>query len=192
MLGHFGVKLGDAIHHFFAESELHHDGDGRGGFSWSGDGQLDVDGDGGIGGVVNVADEFFGDDGDVAIEFVGGANDFPLYAGSVGGDSAVDFAVEVFEDFGAALFLPVLRRFHRLAVFEDERIGERGVGAGFGFVVVGEVVARVRGAVGGRADFFDVEQIHEALVVLVGGEVGGRRIGGRRLWSLADEWQRGS
>ena len=120
-----------------------------------------------------MADEFFGDDGDVAVGFVGGADDFPLYAGRVSGDAAVDFTVEVFEEFGAALFLPVLGGFHRLAIFEDERIGERRVRAGFGFIVVGEVIGGVGRAVGGGTDFFDVEEVHEALVVLFGGEVDG-------------------
>ena len=173
LLGHFWVELGDALHHFFAEGEFHHDGDGCGGFGGSGDGEFDVDGDGGIGGVVDVADEVFGDDGDVAVGFVGGVDEFPFHFGSLSGDAAVDFTVEVFEDFGAAFGLPVFGGFHRLAVFEDKRIRQRGVGAGFGFVVVGEVVGSVRGAVGGGADGGDVEEIHEALVVLIGGEVSG-------------------
>jgi len=58
-----------------------------------------------------VADEFFGDDEDVAVGFVGGADEFPIYFRSVGGDAAVDFAVEVFEDFGAAFVLPVFGDF---------------------------------------------------------------------------------
>ena len=58
-----------------------------------------------------MTDQLFRDDGDIAIGFVGGANDFPIYFGRAGGDAAVDFAVEVFEDFGAALFLPVFGGF---------------------------------------------------------------------------------
>ena len=47
------------------------------------------------------------------------------------------------------------------------------------------MVGGVGGAVGGGADFFDVEKIHEALVVLVGGEVGGSRGIGWRLLGLS-------
>ena len=177
LLGHFGVELGDALHDFFAEGEFQHDGDGCGGFRGSGDGEFDVDGDGGVGGVVYVADEMFCDDGDVAAGFVDGVDEFPLYLGSVGGDAAVDFAVEVLEDFGTALFLPILGGFYGLAVFEDKRVGKRGVGAAFGFIVIGEVVGGVGCAVGAWADFFDVEEIHEALVVLLRGEVAGGRRG---------------
>ena len=183
LLGHFGVELGDALHDFFAEGELHYHGDGRGGFRRSGNREFEVDGNGGIGGVVYVADEVFCDDGDVAVGFVGGVDEFPLYVRSVGGDAAVDFAVEVFEDFGAAFFLPVLGGFDGFSILKDERIGEWGVGAGFGFVVVGEVVGGVGGAVGAGADFFDVEEVHEALVVLLGGEVGGVCGGGLLGWS---------
>src|ERR1700733_13159930 len=81
----------------------------------------------------------------------------------VGGDAAVDFAIEVFEDFGAALILPVLGGPDRLSILEDERVGERGVGAGFGVVVVGEMVGGVGGAVGGGSDFGGVVQVHAAV-----------------------------
>ena len=62
-------------------------------------------------------------------------------AGTCGGDAAEDFAVEVFDDFGAALRPPDFCGGDFLAVVEDERIGEVGVGVGFGFVVVGGVGA---------------------------------------------------
>ena len=190
LLGHFGVELGDALHDFFAEGELEHDGDGSGGFGGSGEGEFDVYGDGGVSGVVYVADEFFGDDGEVAVGFVGGADDFPTHFGRVGGDAAVDFTVEIFEDFGAALFLPVLGGFYGLAVFEDERIGQGRVWAGFGFIVVGEVVGGVGCAICSGADGGDVEEVHEALVVLLSGEVGGicRGVGGLRGLGGELEW----
>jgi hypothetical protein len=179
LLGHFGVEFGDTLHDFFAEGEFQHHGDGTGGFGGRGDGEFDVDGNGGICGVVDVADEMFCDDGDVAVGFVGGVDEFPGHFGDVCGDAAVNFTVEVFEDFSAAFVLPVLGGFDGFSILEDQRIGQRGVGAGFGFVVVGEVVGGVRGAVGGGADFGDVEGVYEALVVLVGGEVGRGRW---RLW----------
>src|ERR1700753_84486 len=128
----------------------------------------------------------FCDDGDVAVGFVGGVDEFPFHVGCVGGDAAIDIAVEIFKYFGAALLVPVVGGLDWFSIFEDEGIGQGGVWAGFGFVIVGEMVGGVGGAIGGGTDFGDVEEIHEALVVLVGGEVGGRGCG-RGLWGLGRE-----
>jgi hypothetical protein len=43
--------------------------------------------------------------------------------------------------------------------------------------------------IGAWADFFDVESVHEALVVLVGGEVGGGGSGVGGLRGLGGEWE---
>ncbi len=70
--------------------------------------ELDVDGDDGVGRVVDVADELLCDDGDIAVRLVGGAGDFPPHFGGVLGHAAVDLAVEDLDDLGAALVPPHL------------------------------------------------------------------------------------
>jgi len=64
-----------------------------------------------------VAQQFFGNDGDVAVLFLGGLDHFPGDFGQVGGDAAQDLAVKVLDDLGAALVPPEFGGGHRLAVF---------------------------------------------------------------------------
>jgi hypothetical protein len=98
--------------------------------------------------------------------------------GSVGGDAAEVFAVEEFDDLGAALGPPLFGGGDGFAVVEDERVGEVGPGVGFGLVIIDGV-----GAVGVRLDSGaqggDVEEVEEALVVFGCGELdrGGRGLG---------------
>ena len=62
---------------FGAQGKLHNDRNGRGGVGGSGEGELNVDGDEWVRRTVDVADEFFGDDGNVFVNFAGGTDDFP-------------------------------------------------------------------------------------------------------------------
>ena len=53
---------------------------------------------------------------------------FPVYLGRVFGYAAVDLAIEVLDDLGAALIPPHFGRRDLFAVVEDEWIGEVGEG----------------------------------------------------------------
>ena len=138
--------------------------------------EFDVDGDGGVGGVVDVADELFCDDGDVAVGFVGGVDEFPFYFGSVGGNAAVDFAVEVFDDFGAAVFPPHLWSggfFWPLIVIRGS--GRSEIRRNFSSFKIGRVW-RSGIPVGTAAQCGDVQFVHDSLVVFFGGELNGLRV----------------
>ncbi len=125
----------------FAAAEHHEEGDGVGGVGGDDDGHLDVDVDGGAGGVVDVADEFGREDGGEADAFLIGLHHRPGDLGGVRGDTAVDLAAEVFEDLGAALVPPHGRGGDGLAVAQAQRVGEIGVGVCLGLLVVGVVGA---------------------------------------------------
>jgi hypothetical protein len=154
------------------ETERHEDRDGAGGVVGGGEFELDVDGDEGVGAVVDVAGERFCSDGNVAVCGVFGGGDLPVDFGCVFWDAAVDLAIEELDDFGAALVPPDFWRGDFFAVIQKERVGEIGDGIGFGLVVVGGVgrvgVAGAAGAEGG-----DLEEIHGSLMVLLVGEVDG-------------------
>ena len=62
---------------------------------------LDVHGDLRVGGIVDMPNQGFGDDRHVAIHSVGGAGHFPLHVRHVLGDAAIDFTVEILNDFPA-------------------------------------------------------------------------------------------
>jgi hypothetical protein len=128
----------DGGEYFGAEGKVQDDGNGRGGIGGSGEEELDADGDERVRGIVNVADEFFGDDGDVLVHFARGADDFPADVGNLGGNTSENIAVEIVDNLRAALGPPDLSRGDLVAIFEQERIRD-GVGTDFGFVDVGGV-----------------------------------------------------
>jgi hypothetical protein len=67
-----------------------------------------------------------------------------------------------------------------VAIFEEKRIRD-GVGADFGFVDVGGV-RRFGIAVGSATKRSDVQEVEDALMILVGVQVDdGRKVGGRLL-----------
>jgi hypothetical protein len=172
--------LFDGGEDFGAERKLQDDGNGSGGVSGSGKGELNVDGDEGIRGIVDVADEFFCDDGNVFVYFARGADNFPADLRNVRGNAPENVAVEVVDNLRAALGPPDLRGGDLVTIFEDERIG-KGVLADFGFVHVGGV-RRFGIAVGSATKRSDVQEVEGALMILVGGEVDdGRKVGGRLL-----------
>ena len=118
-----------------------------------------------------MTDHLFCDYGDGAVCFSCGFDDFPIYFGCIGRDAAINFAVEIFHDLGPAFFPPRVGRGHLFAVFQKQRVGKVGIGVCFGFVSV--LVVRRLGihAVGAAAEGGDVEKVHHALMVLIGGEV---------------------
>jgi hypothetical protein len=121
------------------EGDFEDDRDGMGCVRRDRERGLDVDRDGGVGGVVDVADEVLGDGGDSAVSSGRGRDELPVDGGDVGGDAAEDLAVEEFDELGAALGLPDFGGLDRLAVVQDERVGQVGPGIGFGLVVVDRV-----------------------------------------------------
>jgi hypothetical protein len=144
---------------------------------------LNVDGDEWVRGIVDVAVEFFGDNGDVFVQFARSADDFPADMGDVGGNTAKDIAVELLEDLRTALRPPDLGGGDLVAILEEERVGE-GVRADLGFVDVGGV-GRFGIAVRAATQGSDVEEVEGALMILFGGEVDdGRKVGG---WLLGEE-----
>jgi len=170
----------DGGENFGAEGKLQDDGNGRGGIGGSGEGELDVDGDERVRGIVDVADEFFGEDGDVLVHFARGADDFPADLGNVGRNTSENIAVEIVDNLRAALGPPDLSRGDLVAIFEEERIRD-GVRADFGFVDVGGV-RRFGIAVGSATKRSDVQEVEDALMILVGVQVDdGRKVGGRLL-----------
>jgi hypothetical protein len=102
--------------------------------------------------------------------------------GYVGGDSAVDFAVEEFDDLRTALLKPSGPGDDFASVVKEQGIGKGGVGVRLGLVVVDGVGASAAATYAG-AQFSDVEEIEETLVVLFGGELGGRL----QRWSLCGQ-----
>src|SRR6185312_8607999 len=120
-----------------------------------------------------MSEKLFGNDRNVAILFVGGGDNFPIYFWSIGGNASVNFAIEVFDDLRTALGPPCLRRFHFLPVVQKQGIWQRE-GRDFGVIVICRV-GRVRVAVHTAPQGRNVEKTHRSLVVLLGGEVNGRR-----------------
>src|SRR4029077_2505251 len=160
--------------------KLQDDGNGSGGIGGTGEGELNVDGDERVRGIVDMADEFFGDDGDVFVQFARGADDFPADMRNVRGNPTKDIAIEVPDDLRAALRPPDLHGGDLVTIFEDERIRD-GVGADFGFVDVGGV-GGFGIAVGSATKRSDVQEVEGALMILVGRQVDdGRKVGGRLL-----------
>ena len=161
------------------EGDLEDNRDGVGCVRGERERRFDVDRDGGVGGVVDVADEVLGDGGDAAFGSGRGRDDLPVDGGDVGGDAAEGLAVEEFDDLGTPLGRPDFGGLDGLAIVQDERVGQVGPGIGLGLVVVDGV-----GGFGVRTDAGakcgDVEEIEEALVVFRGGELD-RRGGCRRL-----------
>jgi hypothetical protein len=159
---------------FRAESEFHDDGDGAASVGGSGERKLNFDGDGGIGRIVDMAEQSFGEDGDFAIHLFLCADDFPVDSGNTGGDAAVNFTIEECNDLGSALRPPDLRSGDLFPIGKKQRIGKVGNWGDFGFVKVGGM-GRFGIAVGAVAESGDVEKVKGTLMILVGGEMDGGR-----------------
>ena len=119
-----------------------------------------------------MAEEIFGDDGDVAVFFGGSAGYLPSYCGSVFRNAAENLAVEGFDDFGAALIPPHFRGGDRFAVVQLQRVGKILWRSDLGLVIV-RGIGGVGVAVRTAAERSDVEKVHEALMILFGGQVHG-------------------
>ena len=91
-----GIRATEAGRGGEVEGVLHHDRHGAGGSGGDGQGELDVDGDIGILGMIH--DRVLGDDGHRAVVCVQGAEDFPGDGGRVGRDAAINLAIEVLDD----------------------------------------------------------------------------------------------
>ena len=76
-----------------------------------------------------------------------------------------------------------------MTIFEDERIRD-GVGADFGFVDVGGI-GGFGIAVGSATKRSDVQEVEDALMILVGGQVDNRRKVDGRLLSEDDRGEYG-
>ena len=89
-----------------AAGKHHHHGNGDGGIGGPHQEHLDIDVDGRIGRIIHVAGELLLDDG--MRSNYGGLRvcNGPSYFGNVLGNSANDFALEIFHDFGPALLPP--------------------------------------------------------------------------------------
>jgi hypothetical protein len=100
----FGGGLGGVRETGAAEHDK--DGDGVRGVFRRDHGHVELDGDGGVGGVVDGADEVAGDDAGEAEEFVVGGGDGPGDVWDVFGEAAVDVVFEEMDELGAALIPP--------------------------------------------------------------------------------------
>lgn len=114
--------------------------------------------------------EALGDD----LAVVGLADNFPSDRRRNLWIAAVDLAIEKLNDFRPAEGPPHFRRADLFAIVQDERVRERRIGVGLGFIVV-RVIAIRAGRDGG-----DVKKVHEVLVVLLGAKMNGGWIGGLR------------
>jgi len=126
-----------------------------------------------------MAYELFGNYGDVTILFVSGADNFPIYFWSIGGNAAINFAIEVFNDLRTALGPPHLCRFNFFTILQLQRIWEREW-RNFGIIVICRV-RRICIAVSPTPQSSDMEQVHGALMVLLGSQVDRRGRAGRSL-----------
>ena len=71
-----------------------------------------------------MADQVFGDDGEVAVLFFGSLEDFPVDLRSHLRHPTIDLAVEEFHNLGATLVPPVLRRADLFTVVHHQWVGE--------------------------------------------------------------------
>src|SRR6266581_5760592 len=85
-------------------------------------------------------------------------------------DVANDFALEVFDNFGAALLPPHLRGGGLLAVLQRESIGQVRKRIRFGLVVICMIGVFLVSAWTGTKRF-DAELVHHVLMVFLGGPV---------------------
>ena len=159
--------------------------DGTGGVFRRDDGHVDLDGDCGIGRVVDFADEVFGDDAVESDHLVVDGGDGPLDAGHVFGNAAVDVFLVQVDDLGTALVPPHLRRGDGLAVVKLERVGEIGIDIGLRLIVIGVVGGFFIAARAG-AQPLDAELVHHVPMVLVRGEGDRRRRGGNSWCALGE------
>ena len=146
-------------------TEENHHGDGAGSVLGEGEGGLNIDGDLRIGGVIDVTYKLFGDGIDIAILALSGVGYLPLDLGDVPGHAAVDFAIEILHDFGAALIPPLLGAGDLLAVFESQGVGIIGIGIGLRLVIIGVIGGLFVVAVGSAAEGGEMELIHHILMV---------------------------
>ena len=169
------------------EGDLDDDGDRLGCGGGEDEVGFDVDGEGRVGGVVDVADETLGDGGDSVLRPRRGRRDLPADGGDVGRNATENLAVEELDQLGTALVPPDLGGGDGLAVVQDERIGQVGPGVGPGLVPVDGIgagaVLRDAGAQRG-----DVQEVHHVLVVRGDGGLGrgGCGLGGLRRGRLRE------
>ena len=158
-----------------AEAKFHHHRHGYGGIGRRGQCQLNVHADQRIGGVVNVTNELLCDDGKIAIGCLRSAHHFPLHCGHVLGHAAINFPIEILDDFRSPLLPPHFGAGHALAVFQHERVWEVRIRISLRLVEV-DRIGRVR-VVGIRAGAqgLDSEKLHHQAMVLLRGELHGRR-----------------
>ena len=122
-----------------AAAEHHHDGDGPLGVGGRDEGHLDIDGDVGIRGIIDVADELFAENGVAGDGGLHRFGDGPGDFRNVRGDAAQDFALEILNDFGPALVPPLSGVVTFLPFFSVRTSGRLGKGFAVRFVVVGVV-----------------------------------------------------
>src|SRR4249920_1809384 len=115
-----------------------------------------------------MTNKFLRDNREIANFFLGSASDFPVYFRRGGRNTAVNFAIEIFNNFRAPLVPPDFRGGNLLAVVQNERIGNGFVSGGFGFVEV-RSVWRFGIPVGPAPQGINVQQIHNSLMILLGG-----------------------
>ena len=178
----FRESLSDRSQNFRAQTELHYHRHRTGSIVGNGQGHLNVHGDEGIGGIVHVTHELLRNHGDAGVVLSGDAGDFPIDAWRVLGDAAKDFMIEVLHDFRPPQSPPVFSGFYLLTILQSQRI-RKVIGRNLGFIEVGGV-GRPWIAVGTAPQSGDVEQIHDALMILFGCQMhrrGKRRDGRRRL-----------
>ena len=126
-----------------------------------------------------MADELFRDHRNGVVQLVRGADDFPRHRRRMRGDAAINLAVEIFDDLGAALVPPILGRRHLRPIGHQQRVGQLER-RHFRFVVVCRVGRLAIVPIGSWAQRRDVELIHHPPVVLLGGHFHGWRIVGPR------------
>jgi hypothetical protein len=163
---------------------------------------FDVDGDGRIGGVVDVADEVFGDGRDAIVGSRSGGDDLPVNGGNVGGDAADDLAVKELDELRTALGPPDFGGLDGLTVVQHQRVGQVGPGLALdSSQLTGLGTLAVLGDAGTQRG--DVEQVEHALMVLGGRELDGPEEGagcgvagwagwGVGVWARAGESRRAS
>ncbi len=153
-------------HEFLAESQLHdhwHRPPGTGG---SGHGEVDVDGESGVGRVVHVPRQRLGDHGHIAVLLVRRAHHFPGHPGQMRRHAPINFAVEQFHNLRTPPGPPRFGGGHALAVVQPQRIGQRGIHICLRFVVVGGAW-RLGIPVCSRPQFLDAKLVHHPLVILL-------------------------
>ena len=111
--------------------------------------------------------QFLRDDRNVAVHFFRRADDFPVHFWRVPGHAAVDLAVEILHDLRPPLLPPHFRRRDFLSVLQPQRVGKLRIRICFRLVVI-RGVGRFRVPIRAAPQRGDVQQVHRALMVLLG------------------------